>query len=223
MQTIGSLPGGYRASVDAGDPTKMYSPEAGYVSEGDVLNEGRKRKFSELQDLQASTPLSHSRYGPSFAETTRSGWRIGDGRMGQPHADHSIRNSISLAPDQTLESAIAARNVLKPVRPFWQLEQYTTSLQHKPSGPSGFADIIALRKATDELKAMSVMFPVPDFQAQMLTSPVTRLSKNLLALPSQSFQMTLMSSWLTCKLGPLLVPMRYSTTLSYGLWLPFCT
>ncbi|KAL9113519.1 MAG: hypothetical protein Q9227_002256 [Pyrenula ochraceoflavens] len=151
IQTMGGLPGsGYRSSIDPNDPTKMYSPEGGYVDEGDMLNEGRKRKFSEIHDPSASTPLA--RYG-SGGDISRSGWRVGDSRIGQSQFDHpNLRNSIGLGSDQVFDNA-PLKSVPKLTKPFWQRDSFS-SVPQAPPGPSGLAESVSLESAPESLRAI---------------------------------------------------------------------
>lgn len=120
MSQLGALPVALRASLDAGDTSRMYTPE-GYTSapdDGDSLNQGQKRKFSELHDGQASSPFAQPRFVNNDRMPSLGGWPMNAQPSMNP-TNQGHRNSISLAPDQTLDNIEMDSNRQETERPFW--------------------------------------------------------------------------------------------------------
>lgn len=142
MSQLGALPVALRASLDAGDASRMYTPE-GYTSAHDdgeslSLNQGQKRKFSELQDNQPSPTFTQSRFTNNDRMPSLSGWS-----MSAPQASNTtnqtLRHSVSLAPDQIIDNIDIDHIHPEYEKPFWVQNAFKSSPDEPP--PRHFEDI----------------------------------------------------------------------------------
>ncbi|KAL9618175.1 MAG: hypothetical protein Q9160_007070 [Pyrenula sp. 1 TL-2023] len=129
MSQLGALPVALRASLDAtGDGARMYTPE-GYTSapdDGESLNQGQKRKFSDVQDNQATSPFTQSRFNIRERIASLSGWSM-SAQPPNSSTNPNQRHSISIAPDQIFDNPDMDRSSYEFERPFWVQNSFKPS------------------------------------------------------------------------------------------------
>lgn len=135
MSQLGALPVTLRASLDAtGDGARMYTPE-GYTSapdDGESLNQGQKRKFSDIQDNQAASPFTQSRFNTRERIASLSGWSM-NAQPPNNSTNLNQRHSISIAPDQIFDNTDMDRNSYEFEKPFWVQNSFKLCTQRTES------------------------------------------------------------------------------------------